>query len=136
MHMLPSARILSAFLGLGFLIAPFLVAYSFAIAVEPSRPVSLRHLTPFIGFGCALSAGYFALALFARGILVSTFYRKFVAVLLALPTVMSTYLLVATHSSAVAIFFAIVTASTLFLASAFLWPAWLQRSNISLNPDA
>ena len=123
-------------LGLGLAAGPVLLAV-FVAGVEPSRPVQLSWLAPFALVGLAAAAGPFAVALQpVRIAAAASEWRLLVGFLVVAPALPASYLLGASGEGAMVALSLLVLGGTVLVVTACVWPAWLVRSNQSLQRTA
>lgn len=129
-------RTIALLLAFGVTAAPVLVSL-FIASAEPSLPLQASWVVPFALAGFAAAVGYLVVAIIPRRLAVAAFeLRALVACFMAFPCGVAAYLLVVTDSAAMVSFSLAVIAGTALLVTACVWPAWLARSNQSLQRTA
>lgn len=120
-------RMVALLLGLVTVAGPVLVAL-FVASVEPSQPVQLSWIVPFMLGGLAAALGYISVVFAPNRIAHSAQrWRVLMAVLMSLPSVVAAYLFFVTDSAAVAAVCLVLVTATAWLCSACVWPAWLAQ---------
>ena len=129
-------RTVALFLSLAVIAGPVIV-FLFVASVEPSRPVQVSWVAPFVLVGFASALGYLGVV-FAplRLASASAHFRLLIAFLMSVPCAVAVYLLFVTGSIEVIALCLALLLATAWLLSACVWPAWLTSSNPALKRDA
>ena len=128
-------RIVALFLGLVVIAVPVTVALMVA-SVEPSRPVQVSWMAPFVLGGLASALGYLGVAFSpSRLATAALYFRLLITFLMSVPCAVAVYLLFVTGSNEVIILCLALLVATAWLFSACVWPAWLASSNPAFERD-
>ena len=129
-------RIVALFLSLMVIAGPVLVAL-FVASVEPTRPVQVSFVAPYVLGGFASALGYLGVAFVPiRLAAAALYFRLLIAFLLSGPCAVAVYLLFVTGSFEVIALCLALLVATAWLLSACVWPAWLASSNSAFERDA
>jgi len=130
-------RILSFLVGAAimlFMVPVSIMAGAMTFLSDSDIPESSTSVTLWVlGFVAIVTSGFFLIGVYGKRIIRSVWLRVVTAILLAIPILITGITLFFSNHREVEPVFAPLLILSVFLFSAFVWPAWLERNAPPVN---